>query len=174
MKNVYTYKRNSIKPSFNRTEWVILKLNKLPLIRNLFIVKKVICKIYNIPLSTSFDKTFYCSAPNLVVGKNVGLANTYILAYAPIIIGDYSGFSHNNTVITSTHDYTDFSTIIAKPIIIGKNVWITSNVTILAGVTIGDNTVIGAGSVVIKDIPSGVFAAGNPCKVIRQINFKIE
>ena len=50
--------------------------------------------------------------------------------------------------------------------------WITSNVTILPGVTIGDNTVIGAGSVVTKNIPSGVFAAGNPCKVIRKINFK--
>lgn len=49
---------------------------------------------------------------------------------------------------------------------------ITSNVTILPGVTIGDNTVIGAGSVVTKNIPSGVFAAGNPCKVIRKINFK--
>ena len=50
--------------------------------------------------------------------------------------------------------------------------WITTNVTILPGITIGDNTVIGAGSVVTKDIPSGVFAAGNPCKVIKQISFK--
>lgn len=75
-------------------------------------------------------------------------------------------------ILTGTHDFSDFSTVIAKPVTIGDNVWITSNVTILPGVTIGSNTVIGAGSVVTRDIPSGVFAAGNPCKVIKQINFK--
>jgi maltose O-acetyltransferase len=76
-------------------------------------------------------------------------------------------------VINSTHDTNNFSTVIGKPIIIGNNTWITSNCTILGGVRIGDNTIIGAGSVVVNDIPSGVFAAGNPCKVIRTINFKI-
>ena len=49
---------------------------------------------------------------------------------------------------------------------------ITSNVTILPGVTIGSNTIIGAGSVVSRDIPSGVFAAGNPCRVIKRIDFR--
>lgn len=57
----------------------------------------------------------------------------------------------------------------ALPITIGNNVWICSNVTVCAGVTIGDNTVIGAGSVVTKDIPSGVLACGTLCKVIRPI-----
>jgi maltose O-acetyltransferase len=61
--------------------------------------------------------------------------------------------------------------VIAKPIIIGNNVWITTNVTILPGVTIGDNTIIGAGSVVTKNIPANVFAAGNPCVVIKEIRF---
>ena len=51
---------------------------------------------------------------------------------------------------------------------IGNNVWIGANVTILPGVTIGDNTVIGAGSVVNRDIPSGVVAVGNPCRVIKR------
>ena len=67
----------------------------------------------------------------------------------------------------------NFSTIIAKPIMIGKNVWITTNVTILSGVTIGDGTIIGAGSVVTRSIPAGVFAAGNPCRVIKKIHFKM-
>jgi maltose O-acetyltransferase len=49
---------------------------------------------------------------------------------------------------------------------------ITTNVTILPGVFIEDNTVIGAGSIVSKSIPTGVFAAGNPCKVILEISFK--
>ena len=58
----------------------------------------------------------------------------------------------------------------SKPITIGKNVWIGANCTICPGVSIGDNTVIGAGSVVTKDIPSGVVAVGNPARVLRTIN----
>ncbi len=57
----------------------------------------------------------------------------------------------------------------SKPITLGDNVWLGGDVTILPGVTIGSNTVIGAGSVVVKDIPSGVVAVGNPCKVVRPI-----
>lgn len=56
-----------------------------------------------------------------------------------------------------------------KPIAIGSDVWIGGNAVILPGVTIGSNVVIGAGSVVTKDIPDGVIAAGNPCRVIRPI-----
>lgn len=55
------------------------------------------------------------------------------------------------------------------PVTIGNNVWIGGNTTILPGVTIGDNTTIGAGSVVTKNIPSNVVAAGNPCKVIKEL-----
>lgn len=57
----------------------------------------------------------------------------------------------------------------AYPITIGDNVWIGAGVTVLPGVTIGNNAVIGAGSVVNRDIPDGVVAAGNPCRVIRRI-----
>lgn len=57
----------------------------------------------------------------------------------------------------------------AKPITLGNNIWLATNVTVIGGVTIGDNVVIGAGSVVTRDIPPNVFAAGVPCKVIREI-----
>jgi maltose O-acetyltransferase len=60
-------------------------------------------------------------------------------------------------------------TAINKPIAIGENVWIGAGALILGGVTIGDGSTIGAGSVVTRDIPEGVFAAGNPCRVIREI-----
>ena len=55
------------------------------------------------------------------------------------------------------------------PVTVGDNVWIGGNTVILPGVTVGSNVVIGAGSVVSKDIPDNTIAAGNPCKVIREI-----
>lgn len=57
----------------------------------------------------------------------------------------------------------------AYPITVGDNVWFGANVTVLPGVTIGSDCVIGAGSIVTRDIPSGVIAVGNPCKVLRKI-----
>jgi maltose O-acetyltransferase len=56
-----------------------------------------------------------------------------------------------------------------KPIKIGSDVWVGGGAMICPGVKIGSKTVIGAGSVVTRDIPDGVFAAGNPCRVIREI-----
>lgn len=58
----------------------------------------------------------------------------------------------------------------AKPITVGDNVWLGGNVIVLPGVTIGSNSVIGAGSVVTEDIPEGVLAVGNPCKVVRKFD----
>lgn len=52
---------------------------------------------------------------------------------------------------------------------VGNNVWIGAGAILLPGVTIGDDTVIGAGSIVTKDIPSGVVAVGNPCRILREI-----
>ena len=57
----------------------------------------------------------------------------------------------------------------AKPITVEDNCWLGGNVVICGGVTIGNGSVIGAGSVVTRDIPAGVFAAGVPCRVIREI-----
>lgn len=57
----------------------------------------------------------------------------------------------------------------AYPITVGDNVWFGASVTVLPGVTIGSNTVIGAGSLVNRDIPDGVVAVGNPCRVLRKI-----
>lgn len=65
------------------------------------------------------------------------------------------------------HPYTLES---CRPITVENNVWIGGNVTVLPGVTIGHDAVIGAGSVVTRDIPPGVLAVGNPCRVLREIN----
>ncbi|TFH69856.1 sugar O-acetyltransferase [Cellulomonas sp. HD19AZ1] len=56
-----------------------------------------------------------------------------------------------------------------SPVTIGDNVWIGGSVTILPGVTIGSDAIIGAGSVVMRDVPPGVVAVGNPCRVLRPI-----
>jgi maltose O-acetyltransferase len=59
--------------------------------------------------------------------------------------------------------------VFGKPVEIGSDVWIGGGAIILPGVRIGSRTVVGAGSVVTRDIPEGVLAAGNPCRVIREI-----
>lgn len=69
-------------------------------------------------------------------------------------------------------DDTVYDDEYGKPITIGSNCWIASNVVITGGVTIGEGCVIGAGSVVTRDIPANSLAAGNPCKVIREITEK--
>lgn len=166
------YKLGGVKrPSNTKKLRLLYNLNKLPIFHKF--VSKQIKKELNLPASVAFNQGFYSSAPNIEVGEHTGLGNLYIRAVGRVKIGCHCSFSYNNMILTGSHDYDDFSTVIAKPVVIGDNVWVTSNVTILPGVTIGSNTVIGAGSVVTKDIPSGVFAAGNPCKVIKEIDFSI-
>ena len=158
------------RPSLTKSLRLLYILNKLPLVHG-FAAKRI-KKILHIPNSVLIKQGFFCTSTWLRVGEGTGLADTFIIAYAPITIGRGCAFSYRNMIISSTHDYNDFGTVIASPITIGDNVWVTTNVTILPGVTIGSNTIIGAGSVVTRDIPSGVFAAGNPCRVIKKIDFK--
>ena len=99
--------------------------------------------------------------------------NLVVLDPAKVRIGNNVFIACNVTLTTAGHP-TDAETRnkgieYAYPITIGDDVWIGANVCVLPGVTIGSNVVIGAGSVVNKDIPSGVVAAGNPCRPIREI-----
>lgn len=112
---------------------------------------------------------FYAVVPDNLSAYNVNLNDTVFINYAQVSIGEDTKFFGENLLLTSTHQPGNFLTVLASPISIGKNVWITYRCIILGGVTIGDNTIIGAGSVVTKDIPSNVIAAGNPCKVIGSV-----
>ena len=90
-----------------------------------------------------------------------------------IYVGDCTMFGPNVTIATAGHpiDPTlrERGLQYNMPVRIGRNCWLGAGVIVMPGVTIGDNTVIGAGSVVTKDIPSGVVAVGNPCRVLRQV-----
>ena len=101
---------------------------------------------------------------------------------AKVTIGSDCNFGPNVTIVTPCHPMKadERKSMLdaegnrkrfcyAKPVIIGNDCWFGANVVVCPGVEIGDGCVIGAGSVVTKSIPSGTFAAGNPCRVIREI-----
>lgn len=91
-----------------------------------------------------------------------------------IYVGDYTMIGPNVTIATAGHPILPALREKAyqynAPVHIGRNCWIGAGAIILPGITIGDDVVIGAGSVVTKDLPSGVIAVGNPCKILREIN----
>ena len=90
-----------------------------------------------------------------------------------IYVGDYTMFGPNVTVAAAGHpilpELREQAYQYNEPVRIGKNCWIGAGAVIVPGVEIGDNTVIGAGAVVTKNIPANVVAAGNPCRVLREI-----
>ncbi|MDO4260878.1 MAG: sugar O-acetyltransferase [Eubacteriales bacterium] len=95
-----------------------------------------------------------------------------------IYVGDYTMIGPNVTIATAGHPILprlrEQGYQYNMPVRIGKNCWLGAGAVILPGVTIGDNTVIGAGSIVTKDIPANVVAAGNPCRVLREIGERDE
>ena len=121
------------------------------------------------------EQPFLCDyGSNIEVGERFyANYNLVILDCAKVTIGDNVFIAPNVGIYTAAHpiiaEQRNSGAEYAAPITIGSNVWIGGGVQICPGVAIGDNTVIGAGSVVTKDIPSGVVAAGVPCKVIREI-----
>jgi maltose O-acetyltransferase len=118
---------------------------------------------------------FYCDyGSNMIVGEKVFFNfNCVVLDVTYVTIGSRTLFGPNVQVYTATHP-TDYrvrasGVEFAKPIAIGEDVWVGGSAIICPGVSIGDRAIIGAGSVVTRDIPSGVFAAGNPCRVVKNL-----
>ena len=122
-----------------------------------------------------FEPPFLCDyGYNIAIGENFyANYNLTILDCAKVSIGDDVMIAPNVSLFTAGHPVDAELRIagweFALPITIGNRVWIGGQTVINPGVTIGDNTVIGSGSVVTKDIPANVVAAGNPCRVIREI-----
>ncbi len=117
------------------------------------------------------------------IGRNFfGNFNLTIQDDGEVTIVDRCNFGPNVTIVTPIHpmvpeernallgpDGKPKRLCYAKPVHIGSDVWLGANVVVCPGVTIGDGCVIGAGAVVTRDIPPRTFAAGNPCRVIREI-----
>jgi len=117
---------------------------------------------------------FYCDyGSNIELGERVFFNfNCVVLDVCPVRIGSYTLFGPGVQILTPLHPWNaqlrrrqEFG----KPVEIGADVWVGGGAIILAGVRIGSRAVIGAGSVVTRDVPERSFAAGNPCRVIREI-----
>jgi maltose O-acetyltransferase len=117
---------------------------------------------------------FFCDyGTNIVLGTKVFFNfNCVVLDCAKVTIGNNVLFAASLEIYTATHLISAAERHkwleSAKPITIGPDVWVGGGAIICPGVTIGDRSVIGAGSVVTRDIPSDVIAAGNPARVIRE------
>lgn len=121
------------------------------------------------------EPPFHCDYGfNIELGENVFFNfNCIVLDVCSVRVGDRTLFGPAAQIYTATHPMdaeTRRRVEYGRPVEIGSDVWVGGGAIILPGVTIGSRTVIGAGSVVTRDVPEGVFAAGNPCRVIREID----
>ncbi len=124
---------------------------------------------------TWIEPPFYCDyGTNITLGDRVFFNfNCVVLDVAPVRIGARTLFGPAVQVYAATHPLSAAERRTGleagKPVEVGEDVWVGGGAIICPGVRIGARTVIGAGSVVTRDIPDGVFAAGNPCRVIREV-----
>jgi len=123
----------------------------------------------------TIEPPFYCD-----YGCHIFAGERFYMNYGCVILDVHEVHIGDNVLcapyvqIIAAHHPTDPAERVtgresATPVRIGSNVWLGSGVIVCPGVTIGDNTTIGAGSIVVKDIPSNVVAAGNPCRVIKSV-----
>ena len=138
-------------------------------------IRGIIKKLFGKSENAFINPPFYCDyGSHIEVGKNFfANYNCTIIDVAKVVIGDNCQMAPGISIYTAGHpihpDVRNTQYEYGIEVTIGDNVWIGGNTTICPGVHIGSNTVIGAGSVVTKDIPDWVVAAGSPCRVIRKI-----
>lgn len=106
---------------------------------------------------------------SIQIGDRCGFSGTVIGAFKSIRIGNNVRCGANTLITDSDWHLDDPRSGVPREVVIGDNVWLGVNSVVLKGVTIGENTVIGANSVVTRSIPANVIAAGNPCKVIKNL-----
>jgi maltose O-acetyltransferase len=137
--------------------------------------KRILVELLGKQTDAWIQPPFFCDyGTNISLGTKVFFNfNCVVLDVMPVTIGSNVLFGPSVQIYTATHPINAAERRkwleSAKPIIIGSDVWVGGGAIICPGVTIGDRSVIGAGSVVTRDIPSDVFAAGNPARVIRSL-----
>lgn len=138
----------------------------------------LINEIFREPTEAWVEPPFYfCYGKHISLGKGSYInVNCNFIDDGEIVIGERVMFGPAVTIATVGHPINPAMReyMYTAPVHIGDNVWVGGNVTICPGVTIGENSVIGAGSVVIHDVPANCIAAGNPARVIRQIDERDE
>jgi maltose O-acetyltransferase len=118
---------------------------------------------------------FFCDyGSNIELGERVFFNfNCVVLDVCRVRVGSFTQFGPAVQIYTPLHPFNAEQRReheYGKPVDIGSDVWVGGGAIVLPGVTIGSRSVIGAGSVVTRDVPASVFAAGNPCRVIREIS----
>lgn len=158
-----------------RAEELCFRLNSLPPSRREE-RERIVRELFGrIGRSFVLHSPFRCDfGTQISVGEDfVGNFGLTILDEGPVTIGDRVFIGPDTDIYTVVHallpDQRSAGIMRSRPVTIGNDVWIGGRVTILPGVTIGDGAVIGAGSVVVRDIPAGMLAAGNPCRPLRPV-----
>lgn len=120
------------------------------------------------PLHANWGGKFVHFGRNVYANFNLTLVDD-----THIFVGDCTLLGPNVVLATAGHplvpELREKAYQFNAPIRIGRNCWLGAGVIVLPGVTIGDNVVVGAGAVVTKDLPDGVVAVGNPCRILREI-----
>lgn len=137
--------------------------------------RRLIAELLGYPSDAWIQPPFFCDyGYNIALGSKVFFNfNCVVLDVMRVAIGNNVLFGPSVQIYTATHPisaterraWREF----AKPVSVGSDVWVGGGAILCPGVTIGERSVIGAGSVVTRPIPADVFAAGNPCRVIRDL-----
>ena len=137
--------------------------------------RRILTELLGYPNDAWIQPPFFCDyGYNIALGHKVFFNfNCVVLDVMRVEIGSHVLFGPSVQIYTATHPLTASERRtwreFAKPVSIGADVWVGGGAIICPGVTIGDRSVIGAGSVVTRAIPEDVFAAGNPCRVVRRL-----
>ena len=137
--------------------------------------QRILAALFGKPVAATVTPPFFCD-----YGYNIQLGNgcyfnfnCVVLDVNTVLIGERTLFGPAVQIYTATHPMGAAERRggleSGTPIKIGSDVWVGGGSIVCPGVSIGDGTVVGAGSVVTRDLPAGVFAAGNPCRVIRSL-----
>jgi len=135
---------------------------------------RLLGEIFGKPCDAWIEPPFYfCYGRHISLGKGTYVnVNCNFIDDGQITVGEGVLFGPAVTIATVGHPINPAlrEYMYCDPVTIGNNCWIGAGSILCPGVTIGDNSVIGAGSVVTRDVPAGVVAAGNPCRVVREID----